>query len=93
MSWKKILKNYKPLAHGVKGAKAEGKRKGPLYQHEYVDPGKYAPKGRGEKVKPEFAANFGTTMVDEDMKEPTRMGDTYVSPLEEEKIKEEKRNE
>ena len=80
MSWRNILKNYKPLAHGVKGDKAEGKRKGPLYQHDYVDPGKYAPKGRGEPISPEFQTNFGTSRVDYEMNEPTKMGDTYGIP-------------
>lgn len=78
MSWKIILKNYKPLAHGVEGAKQVDKTKNRKF--DYVDPAKYAPKGRGEPLHPKFQTNFGTSRVDYQMKEPTKMGDTYKLP-------------
>lgn len=83
MSWKEILKNYKPLAHAVEGAKKEGKEK--IWGK--IADAKYAPKYYGDKTKVpyeerfnnpneagKYEKNFGLTRLDTNLRNPTPRG-------------------
>jgi len=82
MSWKEILKNYKPLAHAVEGARKEGKEKvwGKIADAKYAP--KYNPKTYdyyGEQFNnPEEAGkyekNYGLTRLDQNLRNPTPRG-------------------
>ena len=82
MSWKEILKNYKPLAHAVEGARKEGKEKiwGKIAEDKYAP--KYNPKTYdyyGEQFNnPEEAGKYemnrGLTRLDHNLRNPTPRG-------------------
>lgn len=61
MSWKTILKNYKPMGHAVQGQRNMGRQmKDPTPHNRQLD--------------------FDVSRLEFDMKNPTKMGDTYELP-------------